>query len=198
MSLLDLLLGLIVLSSIIAGFSAGFARVGIGFCAAIVGVIFGFWYYNAPAAWLHKYIGSMTISNVLGFLVVFWVILLIGSLIAKLVSTVFKWTGLSWLDRLLGAAFGFARGAVIGVAFVAVLLAFSPKPIPNWMVSSVLLPYAVDASNLFASVAPAALKDAFRESLAEIRKDWDEQLKKSQRKKGSPDSLPEKKGKEVI
>ncbi len=183
MSLLDVLLGLIVACSIFAGFMAGFARVGIGFCAAIAGVVCGFWFYSTPAGWFHKYIGSPAVSNVLGFLVVFWAILVVGAIIAKIVATLFKWTGLSWIDRLLGAAFGVVRGAVIAVGFVAVLMAFAPKPLPNWMVTSRLLPYAVDASNLFASAAPAELKLALRDAMEELRKDWDAQLKKSQKKR---------------
>lgn len=197
MSLLDLLLGLIIVSSVMAGFVAGFARVGIGFCATVAGIVFGFWYYETPAAWIHKYLSSQTVSNVLGFLVVLWAVLLLGSLVAKIVASLFKMTGLSWLNRLLGAAFGFVRGALIGVAFVAVLLAFAPKPLPNWMVNSLLLPYAIDASDLCASIAPAALKDAFREGVEEIHKDWEEQLKKAKRKKGERDFQPDDK-KEVI
>jgi membrane protein required for colicin V production len=196
-SLLDILLGLIVVSSVMAGFVAGFARVGIGFCATIAGILLGFWYYETPAAWIHKTLSSQTVSNVLGFLVILWAVLLVGALVAKLVATMFKWTGLSWLNRVLGAAFGFARGALIGVAFVAVLLAFAPKPVPNWMVNSLLLPYAIDASDICASIAPAALKDAFRDGMQEIRKDWEEQLKKAKRKKGERDFEPGDK-KEVI
>ena len=189
MSLLDILLVLIIGTSVVAGFVAGFARVGIGFCAAIAGVVFGFWYYNTPAAWFHKYITSPYVSNVLGFLVVFWAMLAIGAIIARIVSKVFKWTGLSWIDRLLGAAFGFVRGAVIAVGFVAVLMAFAPKPLPNWMVTSALLPYAIDGSNLFASIAPGGVKDAFNEGMQEIRKDWEEELKRARgRKRGSKSS----------
>jgi len=196
-SLLDLLLALIIVSSVMAGFVAGFARVGIGFCATVAGIVFGFWYYETPAAWIHKYLSSQTVSNVLGFLVILWAVLLVGALVAKIVASLFKMTGLSWLNRLLGAAFGFVRGALIGVAFVAVLLAFAPKPLPNWMVNSLLLPYAIDASDLCASIAPAALKDAFREGVEEIHKDWEEQLKKAKRKKGERDFQPDDK-KEVI
>jgi membrane protein required for colicin V production len=196
-SLLDLLLGLIVVCSVMAGFVAGFARVGIGFCATIAGIVFGFWYYETPAAWIHEVINSQTVSNVLGFLVILWAVLLVGALVAKLVANVFKLTGLSWLNRLLGGAFGFVRGALIGVAFVAVLLAFAPKPLPNWMVSSRLLPYAIDASDICASIAPAAVKNAFGEGMQEIRKDWEDQLKKAKRKKGERDFDPADK-KEVI
>ncbi len=182
MNLLDILLVVILALSVASGFVAGFARVGISFIAAIAGLLFGFWFYGIPAATLHKYLSSEMLSNVLGFLLIFLGFSAVGALIGKLISKFFKATGLSWLDRILGAGFGFVRGALMVVAFVAVLMAFTPKPMPNWMVDSKVLPYAVDASDLCASLAPRALKDAFDDGLREIRKVWDEQMKEYKRK----------------
>jgi len=175
-SLLDLLIVIIVGASVAAGFLAGFARVGIGFLAAILGVVFGFWFYGVPANWVHHYLRSVAVSNLIGFVLVFWAFLAAGALLAKLTSKVFKWTGLTWLDRLLGGAFGLVRGALIASALIAVLLAFTPKPMPNWMVKSQVLPYAMEASNAIASLAPNAIKNAFRESMLELRRVWNEQL----------------------
>jgi membrane protein required for colicin V production len=175
-SLLDLLVVIVVGASVAAGFVAGFARVSIGFLAAILGVVFGFWFYGIPAGWVHRYLHSAAVSNLIGFLLVFWAILAIGALFAKVTSKLFKWTGLSWLDRLLGGAFGLVRGALIAVVVIAVLLAFTPKPMPNWMVKSQVLPYAMEASNAIASLAPNAIKNAFRESMLELRRVWNEQL----------------------
>jgi len=180
--LLDLILLAVILISIAAGFRAGFARVGIGFLAGILGVVFGFWFYGTPAAWVHKYVHSVTISNVLGFILVFWAFLLAGALIGKIFSKLFKWTGLSWLDRLMGAAFGLVRGGLITTAMVAILMAFTPRPVPNWMVDSIVLPYAMDASGVLAAIAPNAIKDAFRESVRDIRKIWDDQLAENRQK----------------
>jgi hypothetical protein len=59
---------------------------------------------------------------------------------------------------------------------IAVLLAFTPKPMPNWMVKSQVLPYAMEASNVIASLAPNAIKTAFRESMLELRRLWDQQM----------------------
>ena len=179
MSLLDLLVVIVIGSSVVAGFVAGFARVSIGFLAAIVGVVFGFWFYGIPAGWVHRYLHSVAVSNLIGFLLVFWAILAIGALFAKITSKLFKWTGLSWLDRLLGGVFGMVRGALIAVVMIAVLLAFTPKPMPNWMVKSQVLPYAMEASNAIASLAPNAIKNAFRESMLELRRLWNEQLVQS-------------------
>ncbi len=184
MSPLDLLLVAMVGFSVLLGFQAGFARVGMGFLAAVLGVLAGFWFYGIPAAWIHKYfISSDTLAGLLGFFLVFAGFLVAGSVVGKLFSKFFKVTGLSWLDRVLGAGFGLVRGALIAVIFTSVLLAFTPRPLPLWIVSSGMLPYMVDASDMCAALAPKALKDAFRESLAEIRKAWDEELKKTRKRR---------------
>ena len=196
MNLLDILLAVIVGGSVVAGFVAGFARAAIGFLAVIVGIPIGFWFYGIPAAWIRRFVSNETAASVLGFLVVFFGVQLAGGLLGKLLSKLFKWTGLSGLDRIFGAGFGLVRGALMAIAFIAVLMAFTPSPLPNWMVGSVVLPYAVDASNACASLAPNALKEAYRNSLAEIRQAWKDQVKKAEeyREKigGKPSKSPGK------
>jgi membrane protein required for colicin V production len=178
-NLLDLLLIVIIGVSAGLGFAAGFARAGIGFAAVIAGILFGFWFYGIPAAWFQGFLRSATLANILGFLTVFFGFQLAGGILGKILSKLFKWTGLTAIDRVFGAGFGLVRGALMAVAFVAVLMAFTPKPIPNWMVGSAILPYAIDASDVCASLAPKALKDAFRDSMKKIRRTWDEQVKRA-------------------
>jgi membrane protein required for colicin V production len=192
-SLLDLVLIAIVGGSLVSGFLAGFARAGVGFLAAVTGVLFGFWFYGIPAAWVHRFVSSIAFSNLVGFLVVFFACALIGGLIGKLLSKLFKWTGLSWLDRIMGAGFGLVRGGLLAVAFVSVLLAFTPKPVPAWMTGSALLPYAIGMSNVIASLAPRALKDPVRETVREIRQAWDDEVRKSYKKDERRDNKTEPK-----
>jgi uncharacterized membrane protein required for colicin V production len=178
----------------------------------VCGVVFGFWFYGMPAEWVHKYVHSTTASNLIAFFLIFFAFALAGALIGKLLAMLFRWTGLSWLDRLMGAVFGAVRGGLIVVAIVAVLLAFVPKPMPNWMVNAKSLPYAIDGSDLISQAAPAGIKNAFRDSMLEIRQTWIEQLRharkemepgrgeKKKRKGGETDSedptpAPGKKGK---
>lgn len=182
MSLLDLVLIAIVGGSVVFGFLAGFARAGVGFLATITGILFGFWFYGIPAAWIRTFVKSAAFSNLMGFLVVFFVCVILGGLIGKLLSKLFKWTGLSWLDRIMGAGFGLIRGGLAAVAFVSVLLAFTPRPAPAWMTESFLLPYAMDTSNVLAALAPRALKEPVREAIAEIRQAWEDQVRKSFKK----------------
>jgi membrane protein required for colicin V production len=159
----------------------GFARAAIGFIAVIGGMLFGFWFYGIPAAFFSTFIKSSTIANILGFIAVFFGFQLAGGIIGKILSKVFSWTGLSWIDKAAGGAFGFVRGGLMAVIFVAVLMAFTPKPPPNWMVGSVVLPYALDASDLCASLAPRALKDSFRSMMEDVRGAWNEQVKNAEK-----------------
>ena len=194
MSLLDILLIAIVGASVIFGFLAGFARAGLGFLAAFTGMLFGFWFYGIPAAWIRGYVNSPTFANLAGFLVVFLACVLLGGLIGKLLSKLFKWTGLSGLDHVAGAGFGLVRGGVAAVAFISVLLAFTSKPPPRWITDSAMLPYVMGTSNVFAALAPRALKDAVRETVREIRQAWDDEVRKSQKRgdKAEPKSPPPK------
>lgn len=201
MSLLDLVLIAIVGGSVVSGFLAGFARAGIGLLAAISGIVFGFWFYGIPAQWIHGFISSVAFSNLLGFLVVFFACTVAGGLIGNLLAKLLKWTGLSWLDRIMGAGFGLLRGALAAVAFVSVLMAFTPRPLPAWMTGSALLPYAIDGSNTIASLAPRALKDPLQESVREIRQAWDDELRKARQhveKRADTDKRDEKREKTTI
>jgi hypothetical protein len=78
------------------------------------------------------------------------------------------------------------------VAFVSVLMAFTPKPVPNWMTGSYLLPYAIDASNIIAALAPRALKDPVRQTIREIRQAWDEEVIKSRKRDQKKDKTDPK------
>ena len=180
MSLLDLLLAALIGTSVYFGFRAGLARASVGFIAAIAGILFGFWFYGIPAEWYRERIGSVA-ANLFGFFTVFAVTLIIGGILGQLLSKIFKWTGLSWLDRILGAGFGLVRGVLAAVACIAVLMAFTPRPVPNWITGSALLPYALEASDWCSALAPYEVKQAFSASLNEIRDVWRQQLERAKR-----------------
>jgi membrane protein required for colicin V production len=173
-SWIDILLVVVVGFSVLSGFSAGFARVGVGFIATIFGIFLGFWCYGIAAAYVLDYVSSRAVANLIGFFAIFIGVCLIGAVIGQLLARLFKWIGLSWLDRLLGAGFGFLRGVVVAVAMVTVLLAFAPSPPPRSVVDSKLMPYMLEASNILAILTPRELKDAFRDTKDKVKRTWSE------------------------
>jgi membrane protein required for colicin V production len=173
---IDILLILVIGLSVISGFAAGFARVGIGFIAAIFGIFCGFWFYGIAAEHVLDYVSSKTIANLIGFFVIFFGIVFLGAIVGRILAKFFKWVGLSWFDRVLGGSFGLVRGLLMTMALVTVLLAFAPSPPPRSIVESKTLPYVIDASNLLALMTPHEIKDAFHDAKENVQKKWSEHV----------------------
>jgi uncharacterized membrane protein required for colicin V production len=77
LSWIDLVLALVIGISMLAGFSAGFARVGVGFAAMIVGMFSGFWFYGIVAAYVIDYVNSPAIANLIGFFVILTAVMIL-------------------------------------------------------------------------------------------------------------------------
>ena len=183
---LDVVLLIIVAASVAEGIARGFARIGIGFGAALVGVLMGIWFYGSVAYFLLPFVSSPGIANFIGFVAVFLVCVVAGALIAKLLAALFRWAGLTWLDRLLGAGFGFLRGAVAAIALVLAIVAFAPNPPPQSVVNSYYSSYLLEAANVCAALAPRELKDGFYDSYDKVKQLWAEATRKRRRVKKLP------------
>ncbi len=168
----DLCLGIILLWSAIAGLRAGLARVIIGTGATIVGILFGFWCYRLVGVKLLPWVRTEALANVLGFLLIFCGALIVGSVLAAILSRLFRWIGLSWFDHFLGGLAGLARGAILIAASLDFAIAFAPSPIPQAVQQSRILPYATTVSAWLVELAPRELRDAFTQQLENLRQLW--------------------------
>lgn len=182
MNWLDIVLVIVFALSILGGLVKGFAKVGIGFIAALLGLLCGLWFYGTAGSFLLPYVSHKGIANFVGFLLVFCGIILLGALVSKLLGLLFKWAGLTWLDRLLGGVFGVLRALVIAIALVVALLAFSAKPPPRSLVESRIAPYVIDAAHICAALAPREVKDGVRESYERVKEAWSQALEKGTRR----------------
>jgi membrane protein required for colicin V production len=168
----DLVLVLMLLSSAITGLRAGLARVVVGLAATVVGLLAGFWCYGLVAAKIAPWVGTPTLANLLGFACIFLAVLLIGSLVASLLSQIFRWIGLSWFNHLLGGVAGLLRGVLVITAIVGAIVAFTPSPPPQFLNESRILPYTSRLATALIDLAPRDLKDAFDEQMKSIRQFW--------------------------
>jgi membrane protein required for colicin V production len=169
---LDISLLAVILWSAFSGLRAGLARVVVGLVATLVGLIAGFWCYRLVAAKLLPWVKTETVANILGFLLILSGVLILGTLIASLLSRVFSWIGLSWFNHLLGGIAGVLRGALIISALLDVFIAFSPSPTPAVLEKSQVLPYVSRLSGWLVDLAPRELKDAFTEQIQNLRQIW--------------------------
>lgn len=168
----DVALILIILWSVAVGVRAGLARVMVGFFATIAALLIGFWFYPLVAVKLSPWIADKTLANFFGFIILFVGVLLVGSLIATVLSKLFEWVGLSWFNRALGGAAGFIRGILIVAVMVDVLVAFAPSPTPEMLQHSVVVPYVSSVAAWLVDMAPHSLKAAFDQEMENLKQYW--------------------------
>ena len=173
MNWLDVVLAIIVAASVATSFHKGLSREIIGLASVFLALILGLWLYGTAGSFLQPYLSSRAAANFAGFFLVFCGVILLGSLVSHIVGRFLKVTRLSIVDHALGAGFGLVRGALIAVALIMVIMAFSPdnRP-PASVVQSRMAPYVVGGARLFATVAPHELKEGFRNTYTQVKTAW--------------------------
>ncbi len=159
------LLALVALSALAAAMRGLVYEVWM-MAAAVAAVILAAWEYRTAAGWL-TWIGNPEARRFAAFALIVALALAIAAAVGRLVRGAVRAVGLGWLDRLLGAGLGVARGLLLGVALVAVLTAF---PVDSRLVQgSRFAPGFLWASRGLAWVMPPELSRKFEAGLAEIR-----------------------------
>jgi len=166
---LDFVLIAIVLVSVFISVRKGFSREVIGLVASLAALVLGMWFYGLAGSFLIPYVSSPRVANLIGFLLVVFAVLLCGGLAGWIVSRFLRTIGLSFFDRLLGAAFGFVRGLVIAIALLTAFTAFGPQVVNASVVHSRFAPYVLDASHTFVAIAPMELKSSFRKQYEQVK-----------------------------
>jgi len=173
MNWFDLLLLLILAASVMTSFRKGLSREVISLASVILAIVCGIWFYGTAGALFEPYVSSKGVAHLAGFFAVFLVVMLVGAVVGAIVGKFLRVTGLSFVDHILGAGFGLARGVLIAVALITGVMAFSPagNP-PAAVVHSTIAPYAVDGARVVSSIAPNELREGFRKSYTEVKSAW--------------------------
>jgi membrane protein required for colicin V production len=187
---LDFIFALIIGASVVAGFSKGMIKIGIGMAAVLIGFLAAAWFYGTVGNWMAPVLASKAVANIIGFLAVLAVVMLVGAVVSWGLHKLFKMIGLTWLDRLVGGVFGLVRGFVISAVLLLVLLAFAPLPTRSAVVGSCISPYVMESASILSMAAPYELKAGFQKSYEEIKKIWAETVKSRKKKH---EKLPEDK-----
>jgi len=174
---LDVWLALIMVISIVTGLLAGFAKTGVGFIASVLGLVLGLQYYHPISLSLRSHIEQKGIADVVAFLLVFCCVTILGSIFGRQLAKLFREADLSWLDRLLGGAFGVVRGLLWATVTIWALMAFLPVPPRLLLSDSRLAPCVMDAARRMADASPEEVKQSFRQSYRELNKVLPENIK---------------------
>ena len=142
-----------VVAAVVSGIRQGFSRSGFGFLAVVLAFL--------SAAWLSP-------GNLAGFVVVFVGLICAGGIGAFLLGRLLRSTGQTWLDRILGGAFGLTNAILLAVLGVMAVMAFAPRFARAYVKRSEFAPYAVEAAYTAARVVPDEMKFRVEESYEEL------------------------------
>ena len=113
--------------SIILSVMRGFFREALAILGWVAAFVTAKTYANQILPMMPEDIPTESLRILAAFLVLFFAMLLVATLLAIALSSVFKKMGLGWLNRLLGAFFGLTRGILI-VCIVVFLAGLTELP----------------------------------------------------------------------
>jgi membrane protein required for colicin V production len=111
--------------SVIVGLLRGFVFELLSLVGWFVAYFVARWFAPVAQQWIHVGEPGAALNHGVAFAAVFLAALISWGLAARLVRALIRATPLSSIDRLLGAAFGFARG-VLALLVVATVIGVSP------------------------------------------------------------------------
>lgn len=121
----------------------GFVKEALSLATWIAAVLIARLFAGQFTVVLEPYIETDSLRLGASYLIFFIATLVVGEMVNRLVSKFVKMTGLSGLDRLLGTVFGFARGGVIVLVFVALMHYVLAVEEDDWYRQSQLIPQLV-------------------------------------------------------
>jgi membrane protein required for colicin V production len=165
-TILDWLLLALLAASTVRALVRGFLLEIFSLAGATAGVLLASWNYNALALQLVDWLSPFTTLNLatadlIAFLLILTGVIVLAGLAGKLLRSSAGAIGLGLVDRLLGAAFGLARGCLLGVAGIMLLTAFDPNT--RIVENSQLLPYFLAGARGVSFVVP----ESFQRQLAD-------------------------------
>lgn len=127
-----------ILISVLVGVLRGFVKEVFSLLIWALAFFVAYQYGGNLAVLMEDHVALPSARAVMGFAGLFIAVLLIGGLINYLVGRLVETTGLSGTDRLLGGAFGAARGLAIVTVFL-LAMGFTPLPADPWWKESALI-----------------------------------------------------------
>ena len=119
----------------------GFVREAASLAGWIAAFIIANMFVGEMATLLSQWIVNVTGRYIAAYAVLFAGTLILVSVLGRLGTQVVRVSGLTVLDRLLGTAFGFARGIIIVLVLVYVLRQLAPPQNLVWLDQAQLMPH---------------------------------------------------------
>ncbi len=166
MNWLDYVMLAIILVTVVMGIVKGLIRQVIGLVAVIAGLVLAVVYYDQTSHMFRTFVKNELVSNFLGFLLIFFIVLAAGAILGHLLTKAMVGP-LAFANRLFGAVFGLVKAVLICGILVFALVSFDmARPAIE---TSVLAPACLGITRAVVNLVPKDLRTRFNESYQRIR-----------------------------
>jgi membrane protein required for colicin V production len=137
----DWVLIAILIFSMVRAFITGLVRAIAGLFGFVAGFVVASWAYVTVGDRFRDqgWIPSQLMARMVAFLLIVVVVVVVFEILGRVLQKTLRTIGMGTFDRILGAAFGFARGCLVGIALLMAAAAFAPQS--EVVAKSVLRPY---------------------------------------------------------
>lgn len=119
----------------------GFVREALSLLGWVAAFIVAHLFVDQLALQLSSLIANVTGRYIAAYALLFVSTLVVFTLVVKVATSLVRAAGLSFLDRVLGTIFGFARGVILILVAAYVIKQLIPEQNQQWLHQSVLMPH---------------------------------------------------------
>lgn len=131
------IIGIILVSTLIS-LVRGFVREALSLAFLVIAFWIAQMFFREFSGHLTRWIQVPSLRMGAAFLLIFFLVWILGGLLTYLIAQLIDATGLSGTDRVIGMMFGFARGVLL-VAALIMLAGLTPFPNDPWWRESRLI-----------------------------------------------------------
>ncbi len=127
MALIDWFIAAVLVLSVIGAARNGFFIEAFSLAGVVLGLLIASWNFQKLMPWILHAIHTPAVAEAIAFLAIALAIMVMAGLIGRALHWSARSIGLGWLDRLVGALFGFLKGCVVVTLGVMAIAAFLPR-----------------------------------------------------------------------
>ena len=169
MTVLDYFVLLVVIASVVSGATKGIIRVIVSVAFTVAGLVVAAQLYTYAASLLRIFVAAR-LADLLGFVTVFVLVLVAGSLSSRWLRGGLKRARLGWIDHALGGVFGFVRGWLICSVIYLALTAFPLKP--EAVQRATFGPALLEGTRVIAYLTSRELRERFFNGYEAVKQLW--------------------------
>jgi membrane protein required for colicin V production len=169
MTVLDYFVLLVVVASVASGATKGIIRVIVSVAFTVAGLVAAAFAYPFAAAVLRVFVAAR-LADLLGFMAVFLLVFVAGSLSGRWLRGGLKRARLGWIDHLSGAVFGLLRGWLICSVIYLALTAFPLRP--DAVEKATFGPALLEGTRVIAYLTSREVRERFYSGYETVKQIW--------------------------